>query len=57
MLIQLQEKADFGSEQTIIESFKEEKIENTANIGIDDINYKVSKNNILNFTNEANRKL
>ncbi len=42
-------KADFGSEQTIIESFKKEKIENTANIGIDDINYKVSKNNILKF--------
>ncbi len=42
-------KADFGSEHTIIESFKKEKIENTANIGIDDINYKVSKNNILKF--------
>ena len=42
-------KADFGSKQTIIESFKKEKIENTVNIGIDDLNYKVSKKNILKF--------
>ncbi len=42
-------KADFGSKKTIIESFKEEKIENLSNIGIDDLNYKVSKNNILKF--------
>jgi len=41
-------KADFGSKKTIIESFKEEKIENISNIGID-LNYKVSKNNILKF--------
>ena len=42
-------KADFGSKKTIIESFKKEKIENTVNIGIDDLNYKVSKKNILKF--------
>ena len=42
-------KADFGSKKTIIESFKEEKIENIPNIGIDDLIYKVSKNNILKF--------
>jgi penicillin-binding protein 1A len=42
-------KADFGSKKTIIESFKEEKIENISNIGIDDLNYKVSENNILKF--------
>jgi len=42
-------KADFGSKKTIIESFKEEKIENISNIGIDDLNYRVSKNNILKF--------
>ena len=42
-------KADFGSKKTIIESFKEEKIENISNIGIDGLIYKVSKNNILKF--------
>ena len=42
-------KADFGSKKTIIESFKEEKIENILNIGIDGLIYKVSKNNILKF--------
>jgi len=42
-------KADFGSKKTIIESFKEEKIENIANIGMDDLNYNVSKINILKF--------
>ena len=42
-------KADFGSKKTIIESFKEEKIENIPKIGIDDLIYKVSKNNILKF--------
>ena len=42
-------KADFGSKKTIIESFKKEKIENISNIGIDDLNYKVSKKNILKF--------
>ncbi len=42
-------KADFASKKTIIEAFKEEKIENISNIGIDDLNYKVSKNNILKF--------
>ncbi len=42
-------KADFGSKKTIIESFKEEKIENIGNIGIDNLNYKISKNNFLTF--------
>ena len=42
-------KADFGSKKTIIESFKEEKIENIENIGIDNLNYKISKNNFLTF--------
>jgi penicillin-binding protein 1A len=42
-------KADFGSKMTIIESFKKEKIENIENIAIYDLNYKVSKNNILKF--------
>ena len=42
-------KADFGSKKTLIESFKKEKIENKANVGIYDINYRVSKNNILEF--------
>jgi penicillin-binding protein 1A len=43
-------KADFGSKKTIIESFKKEKIENLSNIGIDDdLNYRISKNNILKF--------
>ena len=42
-------KADFGSKETIIESFKKEKIENQLNLGIDDLNYKISKNNILKF--------
>ena len=42
-------KADFGSKETIIESFKKEKIENRLNAGIDDLNYKVSKSNILKF--------
>ncbi len=43
------EKADFGSKMTIIESFKEEKIENASNIAIDGLNNNVSKNNILKF--------
>ena len=43
------EKADFGSKKTIIESFKEEKIENMSNIVIDDLNNNLSKNNILKF--------
>jgi penicillin-binding protein 1A len=42
-------KADFGSIETIIESFKKEKIENRLNAGIDEMNYKVSKSNILKF--------
>ena len=42
-------KADFGSKKTIIESFKEEKIENIENIDIDNLNYKISKNNFLTF--------
>jgi penicillin-binding protein 1A len=42
-------KADFGSKKIIIESFKKEKFENQLNIGIDDLNYKISKNDILKF--------
>ena len=42
-------KADFGSKKTIIESFKKEKIENKLNVGIDGLNYKISKNDILKF--------
>ena len=42
-------KADFGSKETIIESFKKEKIEKQLNTGIHDLNYKISKNNILKF--------
>ena len=42
-------KADFGSKKTIIESFKEEKIENIENVGIDNLNYKILKNNFLTF--------
>ena len=42
-------KADFGSKKTIIESFKEEKIENISNIVIDDPNYKTTRDNILKF--------
>ena len=42
-------KADFGSKKTIIESFKEEKIENIENVGNYDLNYKLSKNNFLTF--------
>ncbi len=42
-------KADFGSKKTIIESFKEEKIENIENIDNDHLNYKISKNNFFTF--------
>ena len=42
-------KADFGSKKTIIESFKEEKIENRLNLGIHNLNNKLSINNILKF--------
>ena len=42
-------KANFKSKETVIESFKKQKIENNTKIGIDDLNYKVSKNNILKF--------
>ena len=42
-------KADFGSNKTIIESFKKEKFENEINVGIDGLIYKISKNNILEF--------
>jgi len=42
-------KADFGSKKTIIESFKEEKIENIENLGNDNLNYKISKSNYLTF--------
>ena len=42
-------KADFSSKQTIIESFKKEKIENNLNNAIEDLRYKMSKNNILKF--------
>jgi len=43
------EKADFGSKKTIIESFKEEKIENMSNVVIDGLNNNISTNNILKF--------
>ena len=43
------EKADFGSNKTLIESFKEEKIENMSNIVIDNLTNNESKNNILKF--------
>ena len=43
------EKADFGSKKTLIESFKEEKIENMSNIVIDNLTNNESKNNILKF--------
>ncbi len=42
-------KADFGSKKTIIESFKKKQIENISNIAIYDLDYNVSKNNILKF--------
>ena len=42
-------KADFGSKETIIESYKKEEFENRLNTDIDDLNYKISKNNILKF--------
>ena len=42
-------KANFGSKKTIIESFKEEKIENTSNLDIGNLNNKLSRNNILKF--------
>jgi len=42
-------KANFRSKKKIIESFKKEKIEKDINTGIDDLNYKVTKNNILKF--------
>ena len=40
-------KADFGSKKTIIEYFKEEKIENVLKVGIDDQNYKISKDKLI----------
>ena len=43
------QKADFGSKKTIIESFKEEKIENMSNIVIDNFTDNDSKNNFLKF--------
>ena len=42
-------KADYSSKETIIESFKKEKIENNSNTDIEDLGYKISKNNILKF--------
>mgnify|MGYP001393030551 CR=1 FL=1 len=42
-------KANYKSKETIIESFKKEKIENNLNIGMDSVGYKSSKNNILKF--------
>ena len=42
-------KADFGSKETIIESYKKEEFENRLNTDIDDLKYKISKNNILKF--------
>ena len=41
------EKASFGSKQTLIEAFKEEKIENKSNI--DNDRFKEINNNILKF--------
>ena len=42
-------KANFGSKETIIESYKKEEFENRLNTDIDDLNYKISKNDILKF--------
>ena len=42
-------KANFRSKKTIIESFKKEKFENISNTAIYDLNYKISKNDILKF--------
>tara|TARA_B100001250_G_scaffold366514_1_gene347942 strand:- start:236 stop:2578 length:2343 start_codon:yes stop_codon:yes gene_type:complete len=42
-------KASFSSKKMIIESFKKEKIENEINTDIYDLDYKISKNNILEF--------
>ena len=42
-------KADFGSKETIIESYKKEEFENRLNTDIDDLKYKISKNDILKF--------
>ena len=42
-------KADFSSKETIIESFKKEKIENNLNNDIEEFGYNMSKNNILKF--------
>ena len=48
MLIQAK-KQTLDRKKKIIESFKKEKIEKDINTGIDDLNYKVTKNNILKF--------
>jgi len=42
-------RANFSSNRTIIESFKKQQFENNINTGIDDLIFKVSKNNILEF--------
>jgi len=42
-------KVHFSTNKTIIESFKKEKIENNLQIGIDGSDFKVLKNNILEF--------
>ena len=42
-------KADFSSKETIIESFKKEKIENNLNNDIEEFGYNMSKSNILKF--------
>ena len=42
-------KANFGSKETIIESYKKEEFENRLNTDIDDLNYKISQNDILKF--------
>ena len=42
-------KADFGSKQTIIESYKKEKIENRVYISNDKLNSNNLKKNILKF--------
>jgi penicillin-binding protein 1A len=42
-------KSNFGSEKTIIEVFKKNRLENISFEGKDDLQYKVDKNNILKF--------
>ena len=42
-------RANLDSKETLIESFKKEKMENSSNFGIDGLGYIISKNNILKF--------